>query len=244
MMDFERIDNNIPKISVLVPIYNTEKYLKKCLDSIAGQTLKDIEVICVNDGSTDNSLAVAEEFAEKDPRFKVINKENTGYGNTMNIALEKASGEYIGIVESDDFAASDMFEYLYSLSRSGTIDLVKGNFYDYYEDYNKPPRAYENKERNMIPDSMVPFILSENAQIQFGHPSVWSAVYRRKFINDNNIRFKEEKGGGWVDNPFFYETLCKAKSIIWTKDRFIITEKAIRTLRPIFKLTRPYRLTE
>ena len=217
MMDFERIDNNIPKISVLVPIYNTEKYLKKCLDSIAGQTLKDIEVICVNDGSTDNSLAVAEEFAEKDPRFKVINKENTGYGNTMNIALEKASGEYIGIVESDDFAASDMFEYLYSLSRSGTIDLVKGNFYDYYEDYNKPPRAYENKERNMIPDSMVPFILSENAQIQFGHPSVWSAVYRRKFINDNNIRFKEEKGGGWVDNPFFYETLCKAKSIIWTK---------------------------
>ena len=217
MMDFERIDNNIPKISVLVPIYNTEKYLKKCLDSIAGQTLKDIEVICVNDGSTDNSLAVAEEFAEKDPRFKVINKENTGYGNTMNIALEKASGEYIGIVESDDFAASDMFEYLYSLSRSGTIDLVKGNFYDYYEDYNKPPRAYENKERNMIPDSMVPFILSENAQIQFGHPSVWSAVYRREFINDNNIRFKEEKGGGWVDNPFFYETLCKAKSIIWTK---------------------------
>ena len=217
MMDFERIDNNIPKISVLVPIYNTEKYLKKCLDSIAGQTLKDIEVICVNDGSTDNSLAVAEEFAEKDPRFKVINKENTGYGNTMNIALEKASGEYIGIVESDDFAASDMFEYLYSLSRSGTIDLVKGNFYDYYEDYNKPPRAYENKERNMIPDSAVPFILSENAQIQFGHPSVWSAVYRRKFINDNNIRFKEEKGGGWVDNPFFYETLCKAKSIIWTK---------------------------
>ena len=118
MMDFERIDNNIPKISVLVPIYNTEKYLKKCLDSIAGQTLKDIEVICVNDGSTDNSLAVAEEFAEKDPRFKVINKENTGYGNTMNIALEKASGEYIGIVESDDFAASDMFEYLYGLSRS------------------------------------------------------------------------------------------------------------------------------
>ncbi len=217
MMDFERIDNNIPKISVLVPIYNTEKYLKKCLDSIAGQTLKDIEVICVNDGSTDNSLAVAEEFAEKDPRFKVINKENTGYGNTMNIALEKASGEYIGIVESDDFAASDMFEYLYGLSRSGTVDLVKGNFYDYYEDYNKPPRAYENKERNMIPDSAVPFILSENAQIQFGHPSVWSAVYRREFINDNNIRFKEEKGGGWVDNPFFYETLCKAKSIIWTK---------------------------
>lgn len=217
MMDFERIDNNIPKISVLVPIYNTEKYLKKCLDSIAGQTLKDIEVICVNDGSTDNSLAVAEEFAEKDPRFKVINKENTGYGNTMNVALEKASGEYIGIVESDDFAASDMFEYLYGLSRSGTVDLVKGNFYDYYEDYNKPPRAYENKERDMIPDSTVPFILSENAQIQFGHPSVWSAVYRREFINDNNIRFKEEKGGGWVDNPFFYETLCKAKSIIWTK---------------------------
>lgn len=95
------MDNKV-KVSIVVPIYNVEKYLRQCLDSIVNQTLKNIEIICVNDGSTDNSLKIIQEFADKDSRIKIINKENTGYGNSMNIGFDAAIGEYIGIVESDD----------------------------------------------------------------------------------------------------------------------------------------------
>ena len=136
----------------------------------------------------------------------------------MNRGFKAATGEYIGIVESDDFIAPNMFETLYGLSFDGTVDLVKGNFYDYYVDGNQPPRTIINRERDMIPDSKRPFTLRQDAQISWGHPSVWTAIYRREFIVKNDIKFIEAKGGGWVDNPFFYETLCKAESIMWTKE--------------------------
>ena len=207
-----------PKISVVIPMYNVEKYLGKCIGSVLKQTFSDIEVICVNDGSKDNSLAIAQEYARKDARVKIIDKKNSGYGNSMNMGFDAAQGEYIGIVESDDFIAENMYEKLYSLTLDGTVDVVKGNFYDYYVDDKKPPRIEKNMERDMIPDSDEPFTLRENAQISWGHPSVWTGIYRREFINNNKIRFIEAKGGGWVDNPFFYETLCKAESIMWTKE--------------------------
>ena len=206
-----------PKVSVVIPMYNVKDYLPKCIESVIRQTLKDIEIICVNDGSTDNSLEIAKEFEAKDPRVKVIDKKNSGYGNSMNIGFNAAKGEYIGIVESDDFIAEDMYEKLYELTLNGTVDVVKSNFYEFYVEENKPPRIEINRERDMIPDSEKPFTLTDNAQISWGHPSVWTAIYRREFITANGIKFVEAKGGGWVDNPFFYETLAKAKSIMWTK---------------------------
>ena len=218
-----------PLVSVLIPVYNVEKYLAKCLSSVVRQTLKNIEIIVVNDGSTDSSLQIIKKFAQKDHRIIVVDKKNSGYGNSMNIGLSKATGEYIGIVESDDFVAPNMFESLYNLSYGGAdrnnekeirnasrVDVIKGNYYDYYGVPSKPSYAEPNREREMIPDSKTPFTLKENGQISWGHPSVWSAIYRREFLEENGIRFIEEKGGGWVDNPFFYETLAKAQSIMWT----------------------------
>ena len=102
----------MPKVSVLVPIYNVEEYLDECLTSIAVQTLKDIEIICINDGSTDNSPRILQKYAKKYSNFIVINKKNSGYGDSMNRGLEKASGEYIGIVESDDFIEFNAFKEL------------------------------------------------------------------------------------------------------------------------------------
>ena len=209
-----------PKVSVIVPVYNVEKYLARCLNSIIHQTLEDIEVIVVNDGSKDNSPDIIKEFVEKDDRVKLIDKPNSGYGNSMNRGLDAATGEYIGIVESDDFIAADMYESLYALTGGGEVDVVKGNFYDYYEQNDKPPVITPNHERDMIADTEKPFKLKDDPQISWGHPSVWSAIYRRQFLRENKIVFMEEKGGGWVDNPFFYETLCKAKSIMWTKRAF------------------------
>ena len=91
--------SNGVKVSVLVPIYNVEEFLPECLDSLVNQTLREIEIICINDGSKDDSLKILKEYASKDKRIKIIDKKNTGYGDSMNQGLKKATGEYVGIVE-------------------------------------------------------------------------------------------------------------------------------------------------
>lgn len=206
-----------PKISVVIPIYNVEKYLRKCVESVANQTMCGIEIICVNDGSKDNGLTILRELEKEYDNIKIIDKANEGYGKAVNVGIDTAKGDYIGIVESDDFVANDMFETLYALSQNGTVDVIKGNFWNYYEDGEHKPQAYVSSERASTKVMNSPFTLKENPEISWGHPSVWSAIYRKKFLEENEIKMKEVKGGGWVDNPFFYETLIKAKSIMWTK---------------------------
>lgn len=100
-------NSDTPKVSLLVPICNVERYLRECLDSAVAQTLKDIEIICINDGSTDSSPDIIREYMERDPRVKMIDKANSGYGDSMNRGLEMACGEYVGILESDDFMFED-----------------------------------------------------------------------------------------------------------------------------------------
>jgi len=106
----------MPNISIILPIYNVDSYLRECLDSIINQTLKDIEIICVNDDLKDNSLSIMQEHAEKDSRIKIISKPNSGYGHTMNVGIDAATGKYIGIVEPDDYVQLDMYETLYNLA--------------------------------------------------------------------------------------------------------------------------------
>lgn len=208
------------KVSVIVPVYNNEEYLPQCLESICSQTLRDIEIIVVNDGSTDRSLDIMRMYAGKDERIHIIDKPNAGYGDSMNRGLAAAQGEYIGIVESDDFIDSGMYEHLYALSDRGTVDVIKGNFYDYYCSPEGKEHITPNKERDSIQTSEAPFILRENGGISWCHPSIWSAIYRRAFLVKHNIHFIEAKGGGWVDNPFFYETLGLAESIMWTQQPY------------------------
>ena len=101
------------KVSVVIPVYNAQKYLEQCLSSVVDQTLKEIEIICVNDGSRDGSPGIIRSFMEKDPRVRMIDKKNGGYGQSVNMGFDAAQGEYLGIVEADDFAAPEMFEKLY-----------------------------------------------------------------------------------------------------------------------------------
>jgi len=206
------------KVSIVIPCHNAEKYIQQCLDSVVRQTLKEIEIIIVNDGSTDETLALVRKSASKNNRILVIDKKNGGYGKAVNAGIAKASGAYIGIVESDDFIAPNMYETLYNLTTDDAVDIVKGNFWDYYARPGEAPEAIVNNERANMPDVESPFTIREQPEILWGHPSVWSALYRREFLLENNIVFKEAKGGGWVDNPFFFETLCKAKSVRWTKE--------------------------
>ena len=131
----------MPKISILVPIYNVEKYLRECLESILAQTLKDTEIICINDGSTDSSPEILEEYRKKDSRIKIINKSNSGYGASMNMGFQFATADYIGIVESDDFVKPEMFEELYLIAQKNNADIVKSDYYDYITTSNQARRA-------------------------------------------------------------------------------------------------------
>ena len=125
-----------PNISIIVPIYNVNKYLKKCLKSLINQSFKNIEIICVNDGSIDNSYEIITQFIS-DKRIITLNKSNSGYGDSMNKGLEFASGQYIGIIEPDDFVNILMFEYLYNLTKNNEIDIVRSNYYFYWNKKKK-----------------------------------------------------------------------------------------------------------
>lgn len=210
-----------PKVSVIVPIYNVKDYLRQCLDSIISQSLRDIEIICVNDGSDDGSEQIVKEYAEKDPRIILINKENSGYGASVNRGLDVAGGEYVGIVESDDFIEKDMYKTLYRLAKSnGTADIVKGSYWMYYDTEDKIGKRIIPPINNACKQPRTGFDVWSYPEILYHHPSIWSCVYRREFLNINNIRMVEAKGAGWVDNPFLIQTFCLAKTISWTPDPF------------------------
>ena len=207
----------MPKISIIVPVYNVEKYLKECLDSIVNQTLKDIEIICVNDGSTDNSLDIIKDYASRDERVKYIDKQNSGYGNSMNQGLDMVQGEYIGIVESDDFIKPEMYEELYSLAKETDADIVKGGFYHYFTKTDLKKRV------NAIPEEYANKVTSakENPEIISIYPSIWSAVYKNSFIKNNNIRFLETPGASYQDMGFTFKTFALAKRVYLTTKPYL-----------------------
>lgn len=119
-------------ISVIVPVYNVEKYLERCLDSVLKQTYSNLEIILVDDGSKDNSGKICDEYAKKDNRIKVIHKENGGISDVRNVGLANATGDYIGFIDSDDYAAEDMFETLYNLIEDNSADISIVSFYEMY----------------------------------------------------------------------------------------------------------------
>ena len=211
------IENKVPKVSVIVPAYNVKKYLHQCLDSICSQTLKNIEIICVNDGSTDDSDKIIHDFAQKDSRIIVIDKENSGYGASVNQGLEKATGEYIAIVETDDFIDKNMYKDLYTLAiERGSVDIIKSSYWMYYDTEDGKGVKKKAPIKAACHPTLAVFDVFEYPEIIYHHPSIWSCLYKREFINSNNIRFNEAEGAGWVDNPFLVETFCKAKRITWT----------------------------
>ena len=205
----------MPKLSILVPIYNVEKYLDVCLSSLAKQTLKDIEIICINDGSTDNSPKILQKYAKKYPNFVVINKQNSGYGDSMNKGLEKATGEYIGIVESDDFIESDAFEKLYKLAHETKADIIKANYFYHSKDGDVLHEVVKNQKLG------TPLSLADDTSILLEEPGIWSAIYRRDFLNKDKIRFRTTPGASYQDTGFHFKSFCAAKRIVYTDKAYL-----------------------
>ena len=186
------------KISVIVPVYNGEKWLNRCLGSLVNQTLEEIQIICVNDCSTDNSLAILQQYAKKDKRIIVKNlKKNCGESVARNNGLKIAKGEYVAFVDQDDYVDLDFYKELYNRTKNGSIDIVKGNV--------------KIKEKGV---TTIPNLNSKIISNKFYFNDYWwSAIYKNSILQDNNIRLRENIILG-ADLIFLTEAIVNANNVM------------------------------
>lgn len=189
------------KISVIVPVYNVEKYLEKCLDSLVNQTLKDIEIIVVNDGSPDNSQKIIDKYSKKYKNIKSYIKENGGLSDARNFGIKKATGKYVAFVDSDDYVREDMYEKMYQKAISGNFDMVVCDLNYIYENSDKIKRASSNvaKDTTNIKKTMLNI-----------YPAAWNKIFKKELFS-NKIEFK--KGVWFEDVEFIYKILPYVNSI-------------------------------
>lgn len=212
------------KVSVVVPVYNVEDYLRECLDSIVNQTLKDIEIICVNDGSPDNSLDILYEYQEKDNRIIVISQDNGGHAVATNVGMRKASGKYLFLMDSDDILELNALKDTYDLAEEKNVDFVLFkaiNYDDINDEYYETENYSMNKVYARVKDDVFTY---EDIDDLIFNMSVtpWSKLYRRDFIEKHEIIFPE--GLIFEDNVFFWKVLFNAERICFL-DQFLFKRR-------------------
>ncbi len=212
------------KFSIIVPVYNVEKFLRESLDSIISQTLKDFEVICVNDGSTDNSLEILKEYANKDSRIKVISQENQGQGVARNNAIDIAQGKYLLFVDPDDFIESNTLEVLYNKFHETDVDIIQFDYATCKEDgTHKRVETFKKRLKKYFNYSI------KNNQIFNWHKinkknlegmylAIWNKAYKTSFIKEHHIKFAPTKTG--EDNVFSISSNLLANKILYINKVF------------------------
>ena len=205
-----------PLVSVIIPVYNVEQYLRQCLDSVVNQTLKDIEIICVNDSSTDNSLAILNEYAARDSRIKVITQPNGGAGAARNNGLSASTGKYLSFLDSDDFFEPDMLELAYEKAEEDKADFVVFQSDQYYTDDDKFVQvAWTLREKEIPP--YTPFShrqMTDNIfKVFVGW--AWDKLYNREFVEQNHLLFQEQRTSN--DMLFVFSAVAIAKRITVVK---------------------------
>lgn len=226
------MNNFYIKISVIIPVYNVEKYLSECITSVVNQTMHEIEIICINDGSTDNSLSILEDFAQKDNRIIIINQENKGLSGARNSGLKIAKGEYILFLDSDDSVESDICQKTYEKAIADNSDMVifsvnvfdekTSNKNDAYLSLNIFPKNLKNRVFNYTDCKDFFFRIMVTA---------WSKLYKKELLEKNNIKFIE--GLMYEDNPFWIECFLSAKRISIVDEALInYRTKSITSISP------------
>lgn len=204
------------KVSIVIPSLNSKMYIRKTIESVLQQTLKDIEIICVDAGSVDGTLDILHKYAKNDSRIRIIHSEKKSYGYQMNLGFKLAQGEYIGIVESDDFASPDMFEKLYTAAKQDNLDLVKSGFFNHHtkadgKSYDLPVFIPSEAPKEIFHPLMSSF--TESQQFFTMSPSIWTGLYNAKFLRENRIVFTETPGASYQDTAFTFKVWCCAKRV-------------------------------
>ncbi len=196
------------KLSIIVPVYGVEKYIDKCLNSLVKQSLKEIEIIVVNDGTKDNSQKIIDKYVKKYPdKIKSYIKENGGQGSARNYGLKKATGEYIGYVDSDDFVEKDMYKKLYNKAKENNYDIVVCGNYNVSEDY-----------QNKNIDTFINNYNTDLENIFFGKMAVWNKIYKRDILIKNKLEFKEK---------VWYEDLAFTLKAIMNSNTFAFIDEPL-----------------
>lgn len=212
---------NKKDISIIVPIYNAEKYLNKCIDSIINQSKKELEIILINDGSTDNSETIIKKYNDK--RIKYFKNKNQGIGKTRNFGIEKATGKYIMFLDSDDFLELNACEKMFEKAEKDKLDIVICDYYRYFDNGKKEEIKLPNFKNSSLKDN--PNIICE-------HLSPWAKIYKTDLLKNNNIKFVENLK--YEDAPFVIEALDCAKKIGKVNlplNYYVIHEKSETTVR-------------
>ena len=202
----------MPELSVIIPVYNTEQYLRECLDSVVTQTYKDMEIICVNDGSTDNSLEILNEYKEKDTRIKVITIKNQGPAIARNTGLYAATGKYITFVDSDDYLEKNTYEK--ALQHITDVDLVCFGVDVFGDKISSKSKPYEEYYKLKYNDKVM-----LNNEIRFStNCSSCNKIFKRYFIEKKQIKFPD--GFRYEDAGFYWKYILNSQSAFYIKDCF------------------------
>ena len=205
-----------PKVSILMPSLNSGDFIRECMESVVRQTLQDIEIICIDAGSTDGTLEILREYEREDSRIRLIISDKKSMGYQYNLGLDAATGDYIGMVETDDWVEADTFECLWMAASRQDVDIVAANQYLYYtkpEIYNQ---RFENLRRCPYEKVFCPKDVLHSFAVK---PLIWSAIYRRSMLKDNNIRFNETPGASFQDTGFHFLVMTVAKTAFFL-DRY------------------------
>jgi glycosyltransferase involved in cell wall biosynthesis len=207
-----------PRVSVLIPFFNVEKYIEESIRSAQKQTFQNVEFICVNDGSTDTSREIVARLAAEDERITIIDKPNSGYGATMNVGLHAAKGDYVAILETDDILDSRALEVLINAAKTYDAEVVKANYYLYWS---------VPEERNEFVELITPAMANRlvnpqvETQIFYQPPSIWTGLYKRSFLLDNEIDFLETPGASYQDTAFCFKVWASATRAVYLTDAFL-----------------------
>lgn len=203
---------NTPLISVIVPVYNVEKYLPRCIDSILNQTYKNLEIILVDDGSPDNCPAICDEYAQKDSRIKVIHKANGGVSSARNVGLDVATGEYIGFVDSDDWIEPDMYEFLFMRATDYNVDISRCASVWEYGKGRCEEILTDNENENMFLLDGEDLIL-DLVNGAWDEGVVWNKLYKKEIVK--NVRFREDIAfcEDCLFNYYVFKSNCDIKEV-------------------------------
>ncbi len=203
---------NSIKVSVIIPVYNVEKYLRQCLNSVVNQTLEDIEIIVINDGSTDNTLKIVQEYATKYKNIKIIDKQNEGCYKARNIGLETAMGEYIAFLDSDDYIESNIYEKLYLKAKETDADIVSSNYYILQDtklkvvDFSSSAALLEKSNNKVI-----------GAKNIILDAIIWNRIFKKQMLIEKQIKFHSDIY--MADDAFFHIiTMLNAEKIVYISD--------------------------
>ncbi|MDQ5983569.1 MAG: Undecaprenyl-phosphate 4-deoxy-4-formamido-L-arabinose transferase [Eubacteriales bacterium SKADARSKE-1] len=209
-------DSNQPKVSIIIPVYNVEPYLQECMDSIVNQTLKDIEIICIDDCSTDNSFNILNEYAKSDNRIKLIKQtKNQGAYVARNLGLKIATGEYIGFVDPDDYIEPNTYEMSYVRAKKDNADIVVFGGESFSDNFVKPIDSIDASFKNQK-------CFKEYSKALL---VIWNKIYKRDMLLDNNIWFREERYG--MDTVFCFKVFPFAKNISFLSNKLYHWRKQV-----------------